>query len=179
GAFERPQAAPSEPAAPSQRPLSAPLGERLPEPSIGRENRPPAAGAVGDSLLVPTPTPTPVATPRPAPRAVAAPAQAAPTTQQAAPAGGSWNVSQVSWYGPGFYGQRTAFGTTLGTGTVGVAHRSLPCGTQVQFRNAGRIVTAPVIDRGPYSGGRAFDLSGALCSALAHCYTGAIEWRLP
>ncbi|HEV8054477.1 MAG: hypothetical protein H0X16_01975, partial [Chloroflexi bacterium] len=65
GASERPQAAPSEPVVDDQRPLSAPLGERLPDPSIGRENRPPAAGAVGDSLLVPTPTPTPVATPRP------------------------------------------------------------------------------------------------------------------
>jgi hypothetical protein len=33
---------------------------------------------------------------------------------------------------------------------VGVAHRTLPCGTMVQFRWHGRLAVAPVIDRGPY-----------------------------
>jgi rare lipoprotein A (peptidoglycan hydrolase) len=36
-----------------------------------------------------------------------------------------------------------------------------------------------VIDRGPYVGGRMWDLSAGLCAALAHCYTGPIQWRLP
>jgi rare lipoprotein A (peptidoglycan hydrolase) len=43
----------------------------------------------------------------------------------------------------------------------------------------GRVVTAPVIDRGPYIGGRTWDLSAALCRALGHCYTGGIAWRFP
>jgi hypothetical protein len=32
---------------------------------------------------------------------------------------------------------------------VGVAHRTLPCGTKVQFRYNGTVLTVPVIDRGP------------------------------
>jgi rare lipoprotein A len=43
--------------------------------------------------------------------------------------------------------------------TVGVAHRKLPCGTQVTFSYAGRIVTATVIDRGPFRKGYAWDLT--------------------
>ena len=86
----------------------------------------------------------------------------------------------VSWYGPGFYGKRTACGQAYTESIVGVAHRSLPCGTKVTFKNPanGRIVTAPVIDRGPYVDGRQWDLSGGLCLALGHCYTGAIYWKM-
>jgi len=57
----------------------------------------------------------------------------------------------ATWYGPGFYGNRTACGRTLGYGTLGVAHRSLPCGTKVSILYEGRSITVPVIDRGPYS----------------------------
>ena len=62
---------------------------------------------------------------------------------------------------------------------LGVAHKSLPCGTMVQFRYNGKVVTVPVIDRGPYVGSRQFDLSYGACSALGHCFTGPIEWRFP
>ena len=62
---------------------------------------------------------------------------------------------------------------------MGVAHRTLPCGTLVTFRNPtnGRQVTVPVIDRGPYVAGRTWDMSRALCDYLDHCYTGSIQWR--
>jgi hypothetical protein len=85
----------------------------------------------------------------------------------------------ISWYGPGFYGSGTACGQEYTREIMGVAHRSLPCGTLVTFRNAanGRQVTVPVIDRGPYVAGRTWDMSRALCEALDHCYTGTIEWR--
>jgi rare lipoprotein A len=87
----------------------------------------------------------------------------------------------VSFYGPGFYGRRTACGHAYTTSIMGVAHRTLPCGTMVRFRNPanGRVVTVPVIDRGPYVAGRQWDLSGAACRALGHCYTGPIYWRFP
>ena len=87
----------------------------------------------------------------------------------------------VSWYGPGFYGKRTACGLAYTKTIMGVAHRTLPCGTKVKFRNPsnGKTITVPVIDRGPYVAGRQWDLSGAACTALAHCYTGPIEWRFP
>lgn len=86
--------------------------------------------------------------------------------------------SEVSFYGPGFYGKRTACGLALTTKLVGVAHRSLPCGTKVQFRWKGHIVTTPVVDRGPYVSGRTWDLTGGACKALDHCFTGPIEWRI-
>ena len=87
--------------------------------------------------------------------------------------------SNVSFYGPGFYGKRTACGYAYTKTIIGVAHRTLPCGTLVQFRNPanGRTITVPVIDRGPYVSGRQWDLSGATCLALGHCYTGPLEWR--
>jgi rare lipoprotein A len=93
----------------------------------------------------------------------------------------TWHFdSNVSWYGPGFYGKRTACGQAYTESIVGVAHRSLPCGTKVTFKNPGngRVVTARVIDRGPYVAGRQWDLSGGLCLALGHCYTGAIYWKM-
>ncbi|HET9614354.1 MAG TPA: septal ring lytic transglycosylase RlpA family protein [Candidatus Limnocylindrales bacterium] len=87
----------------------------------------------------------------------------------------------VSWYGPGFYGKRTACGYAMTESLIGVANRTLPCGTRVTFRNpaTGRVVTARVVDRGPYVTGRQWDLTGGLCLALGHCYTGSIEWKLP
>jgi rare lipoprotein A len=87
----------------------------------------------------------------------------------------------VSWYGPGFYGRRTACGLALTRELQGAAHRTLPCGTMVRFRNPanGITITIPVVDRGPYVAGRQWDLTGGACVALDHCYTGPIEWRFP
>jgi hypothetical protein len=86
----------------------------------------------------------------------------------------------VSWYGPGFYGKRTACGLAMTESLRGVAHRTLPCGTKVTFRNPanGRTITVAVVDRGPYVSGRTWDLTGGLCRALDHCYTGPIAWKL-
>jgi rare lipoprotein A (peptidoglycan hydrolase) len=85
----------------------------------------------------------------------------------------------ISWYGPGFYGSGTACGQTYTRTIMGVAHRTLPCGTLVTFRNPanGRQVTVPVIDRGPYVSGRQWDMSRGLCEYLGHCFTGSIQWR--
>ena len=94
----------------------------------------------------------------------------------------TWHFDRnISWYGPGFYGKRTACGVAYTRSIVGVAHRSLPCGTRVTFRNpaSGRTVTTTVIDRGPYVSGRQWDMSAGLCAALRHCYTGTIYWKLP
>ncbi len=69
---------------------------------------------------------------------------------------------------------------TLTKTVMGVASRTLPCGTKVTFRNPanGRSVTVPVIDRGPYVSGRIWDMTAGLCLYLDHCYTGSIQWRL-
>jgi rare lipoprotein A (peptidoglycan hydrolase) len=81
----------------------------------------------------------------------------------------------ISWYGPGFYGNNGACGMVPGgiqKDTVGVAHKTLPCGTRVAFRYNGVTVIARVIDRGPYVAGRQWDMTHGLCVLLDHCFTG-------
>jgi hypothetical protein len=68
--------------------------------------------------------------------------------------------SVASWYDDG---GTTACGFHAG---LGVANRSLPCGTKVKFRYGGRTVTAVVDDRGPYVGGRDWDLNQNTAAAL-------------
>jgi len=87
----------------------------------------------------------------------------------------------ISWYGPGFYGHNGACGMMPGgmtKETIGVAHRTLPCGTKVTFKYNGKVVVTRVIDRGPYVAGRIFDMTHGLCAALNHCFTGTIWYRI-
>jgi rare lipoprotein A (peptidoglycan hydrolase) len=72
-----------------------------------------------------------------------------------------YRQAYASWYGPGLFGGHLACGGTLRPGTLGVANKSLPCGTKVSFRYRNRTVRVPVIDRGPYVGGREYDLTVA------------------
>jgi rare lipoprotein A (peptidoglycan hydrolase) len=72
---------------------------------------------------------------------------------------GQMRTGGATWYGPGLYGNHTACGQTLRPGTVGVAHRKLPCGTTVKFFYRGHALVTKVIDRGPYSRGNAWDLT--------------------
>ncbi|MGH2756347.1 MAG: septal ring lytic transglycosylase RlpA family protein [Actinomycetota bacterium] len=58
--------------------------------------------------------------------------------------------TEATWYGPGFFGNFTACGQRFDENLVGVAHRSLPCGTPVTFFYGGTLLTVPVVDRGPY-----------------------------
>jgi hypothetical protein len=86
----------------------------------------------------------------------------------------------ATWYGPGFYGNRTACGQRLTTSSLGVAHRTLPCGTKVAVRYRGRSVVVPVIDRGPYAAGIAYDLTSATARRLGVTHTSRIgAARLP
>jgi rare lipoprotein A (peptidoglycan hydrolase) len=82
--------------------------------------------------------------------------------------------SYASYYGPGLYGGGLACGGTLSPGTIGVAHKTLPCGTRVTFKVGSRVVTARVIDRGPYVGGRDWDLTTALRNKLRFGDVGAV-----
>lgn len=84
----------------------------------------------------------------------------------------------ASWYGPGLYGRSTACGQTLRATTIGVAHRSLPCGTMVKFVYDGQAVVAPVIDRGPYVKGRAWDLTKAASEALGLEGVGRVQYSV-
>ena len=89
---------------------------------------------------------------------------------------GVWNVSIASVFTA--YGHGVACGGILRVPELGVANKTLPCGTEVTFRYGGRAIRVPVIDRGPYIPGREWDLTGATAEALHFPGLGPIQWRL-
>lgn len=80
----------------------------------------------------------------------------------------------ATWYGPGLFGNEMACGRTLRRRTVGVAHRKLPCGTEVTFSYEGRSLTTEVVDRGPYANGARWDLTQAAARRLGFTHTDEI-----
>jgi rare lipoprotein A len=84
------------------------------------------------------------------------------------PASGKVRATGIAtWFGPGFYGKQTACGQTLTPSMIGVANRTLPCGTLVQVGYRGRQLTVPVLDRGPYGhSGADWDLTAGAAQAL-------------
>jgi rare lipoprotein A len=79
-----------------------------------------------------------------------------------------YEASVASWYDDG---GSTACGFHAG---LGVAHRTLRCGTKVRLRHAGHTVTATVDDRGPYVGGREWDLNQNTAAALGFDGVGTV-----
>jgi peptidoglycan lytic transglycosylase len=74
----------------------------------------------------------------------------------------------ASWYGPTFYGHRTANGEMYDGTQMTAAHRTLPLPVNVRVTNLdnGKSVVVRVNDRGPYAKGRIIDLSEAAARAL-------------
>lgn len=110
-------------------------------------------------------------------RAVEASHADAAATAAAAQATGRLTVYRpavATWFGPGFFGKKTACGQTLTPTTLGVAHRSLPCGTLVEVYNHGATITVPVIDRGPFRKGTTWDLTQAAAQAIGFTETGRV-----
>jgi rare lipoprotein A (peptidoglycan hydrolase) len=87
----------------------------------------------------------------------------------------AYRQAGASYYGPGLYGNGVACGGTLLPGTLGVANKTLPCGTRVKLRYRGRTVTVPVIDRGPYVAGRDYDLTTATKLRLGFPGVGTVQ----
>jgi peptidoglycan lytic transglycosylase len=80
----------------------------------------------------------------------------------------------ATWFGPGFYGRHTACGQVMTHRLLGVAHRTLPCGTKVALLYRGRTITVPVVDRGPFGTGAGYDLTSATAQALGMTQTSRI-----
>ncbi|HEX5308512.1 MAG TPA: septal ring lytic transglycosylase RlpA family protein [Solirubrobacteraceae bacterium] len=74
-----------------------------------------------------------------------------------------FRLAGASWYGGG---GSLACGGWLTGSTLGVANKTLPCGTRVTLRYGSRSIRVPVVDRGPYVAGRDFDLTEATKRAL-------------
>ncbi len=90
-----------------------------------------------------------------------------------------YRYAGASWYGgKSMWGRSTACGQVLRPTTVGVANKTLPCGTPVKFEWHGHSIIAPVIDRGPYVKGRAWDLTAATAEALEFEGVGRIRYAV-
>ena len=92
-------------------------------------------------------------------------------------AGGSsltYQTAQASTFST--YGEELACGGTLEPGMIGVAHKTLPCGTKLSLKNGDRTLKVMVIDRGPYAKGRDFDLTKATATELHFNGLGPIQW---
>ncbi|MEB3354495.1 MAG: septal ring lytic transglycosylase RlpA family protein [Cyanobacteriota bacterium] len=114
-----------------------------------------------------------------APQPVAPPVRLAPVP---APAPRIASVSQgtASWYGPGFFGNRTASGEVFRPGTLTAAHRTLPFGTRVRVTNLnnGRSTIVRINDRGPFHGSRVIDLAHGAAHQLGVASSGLAPVRL-
>jgi rare lipoprotein A len=85
----------------------------------------------------------------------------------------------ATWFGPGFFGKQTACGQILTPSVIGVANRTLPCGTLVKVSYKGRALIVPVLDRGPYSHiGADWDLTAGAAQALSVTETVRIGTRI-
>lgn len=105
-----------------------------------------------------------------------------------AEASGGWSGPfKLTWYGPGYYGNRTACGQRYTPHIIGVATwLPLRCGTMVDLRWRKRTITVPVIDRMPRHPGIAFDASAEVACRLFNppkqwglCFTRTdVRWRI-
>jgi hypothetical protein len=81
-----------------------------------------------------------------------------------------YRPARATWYGPGSYGRKTACGERMTHRLIGVASRTLPCGTLVEVYYRGASLAVPVVDRGPFSRAT-WDLTFAAARALG--FTGS------
>lgn len=81
----------------------------------------------------------------------------------------AYQPALASWYYDA--GMQTGCGFNA---RYGVANKTLPCGTKVKFRYGGRTVMATVDDRGPYVGGRTWDLGQSTRAALGFEGVGTV-----
>jgi rare lipoprotein A (peptidoglycan hydrolase) len=111
--------------------------------------------------------------------------EATPTEEATAAAGEAelsftpYRFAGASWYGgKTMWGRSTACGQVLRPTTIGVANKTLPCGTPVKFIWHGRSIVAPVIDRGPYIQGRSWDLTEAAAEDLGFEGVGLVRYAV-
>ena len=86
----------------------------------------------------------------------------------------------ASWYGPDFYGKRTANGEIYDGNAITAAHRTLPMPVNVRVTNLqnGKSIIVRVNDRGPYARGRIIDLSKRAAELLDVVQSGTARVRV-
>jgi rare lipoprotein A len=86
----------------------------------------------------------------------------------------------ASWYGPTFYGHRTANGEIYNAGDLTAAHRTLPMPVNVRVTNLdnGKSLIVRVNDRGPYAKSRIIDVSEQAAKLLGFYNQGTARVRV-
>lgn len=86
----------------------------------------------------------------------------------------------ASWYGPTFYGHRTANGEMYDGNALTAAHKTLPMPVNVRVTNLenGKSLVVRVNDRGPFARGRIIDLSKRAAELLDVVQTGTARVRV-
>lgn len=142
-----------------------------------------AASLVATAPLAAAPLPRPVvrkkvARPKVVSRTSVRPKPVAAVSSAKSSNSGGWKSARASWYGPGFYGRKTASGAVYTQTMLNVAHKSLPFGTRIEFEYRGRKVVAVVNDRGPFVAGRTFDLGAGTANALGFAGVQTVKYRI-
>lgn len=91
-----------------------------------------------------------------------------------------WTSCGASTYGigDGLMGSGCSDGSVVTETSMGVAHKTLPLGTQIQISYNGRVVNATVCDRGPFVAGRDIDLQPAPAVELGFDGVGTLQYRI-
>lgn len=86
----------------------------------------------------------------------------------------------ASWYGPTFYGKRTADGEIFDASALSAAHRTLPMPVNVRVTNLenGQSLVVRVNDRGPFAKGRVIDVSERAAQLLGFYREGTARVRV-
>jgi len=86
----------------------------------------------------------------------------------------------ASWYGPGFYGKKTANGEVYTGKEMTAAHRSLPFGSKVKVTRVdnGRSVVVRINDRGPFQKGYVIDLSKTAAKKIGLSQSTEVELQI-
>lgn len=90
---------------------------------------------------------------------------------------GEWQVGVASHYSRNFTG-RGASGEAIGPYSMIVAHKTLPFGTLIEFEYKGKRAVARVVDRGPYTPGRDFDLGPGVVRVLDFSGVHEVRYRI-
>ena len=86
----------------------------------------------------------------------------------------------ASWYGPNFYGRKTANGEIYNGDQLTAAHKTLPMPVNVRVTNLanGKSLIVRINDRGPFSRGRIIDLSKRAAELLDVVQSGTARVRV-
>ena len=89
---------------------------------------------------------------------------------------GTWYRALAAPYTPSASVGRTACGQRIQARTMGVAHPVLPCGARIYISYGGHEALTQVIDRGPNTPGREFNVTKALADKIGLHGTERIRW---